>query len=284
MASAAVEPNDLFGVKGLVAVITGGGTGIGLMMTQALESNGAIVYIIGRRKEPLEKAAATAKHGNIRTIVGDVSSKADLERAVAEIKSAIGYVNIVIANSGVTGPGMQGLPPQPSISDFRNHLLGWDTAELTNTYAINSTGVLNTVAAFLELLDEGNKRGNLKQRSQVIATASIGGYNRTPLAGYTYGPSKAAVIHLMKMFASSLVPYNIRSNVIAPGFYPSEMTEEFISKTKEWPKNVVPEQRLGDPEDIAGAILFLVSRAGAYINGNVLVTDGGRLGVMPSSY
>ncbi|KAI1644020.1 NAD(P)-binding protein [Daldinia loculata] len=286
MASPSVEPNDLFGVKGLVVVVTGGGSGIGLMMVNALESNGAIVYVIGRRKETLEKAAATAKHGNIRIIQGDVSNKADLERAVAEIKSAVGYVNVVVANSGVPGPTMGALPQNPSISDFRNFVFGWDTAEFNNTYAVNSTGVFFTVAAFLELLDEGNKRGNLKQKSQVIATSSIGAYNRIPAAGYAYGSSKAGVVHMMKQLATALVPYGIRSNVIAPGFYPSEMTEPLLQNrpTQEWPKSVVPEQRLGDQEDIAGAILFLVSKAGAYINGNVLVTDGGRLGVVPAAY
>ncbi|KAI1077227.1 NAD(P)-binding protein [Whalleya microplaca] len=286
MASASVEPTNLFNVKDLIVVVTGGGTGIGLLITQALESNGAIVYIIGRRKESLEKAASTAKHGNIRPIQGDVTSKTDLERIVAEIKSAVGYVNVVIANSGVSGPTLLGMPPNASLSEFRNHLLGWDTDAFTNTFAVNSTGVFNTVIAFLELLDEGNKRGNLKQKSQVIATASIGAYNRSPVAGYAYAGSKAGVIHMMKQFATSLVPYDIRSNVIAPGFYPSEMTEPVLKQNegKVWPKSVVPEQRFGDSEDIAGVILFLVSKAGAYINGNVLVTDGGRLSVLPSTY
>ncbi|KAI1103729.1 NAD(P)-binding protein [Jackrogersella minutella] len=286
MASPSIEPNDLFGVKGLVVVITGGGTGIGLMMTQALESNGAIVYILGRRKETIEKAAATAKHGNIRPIQGDVTSKVDLERAVAEIKSAVGYVNVVIANSGTSGPNVTKTPSEPSLTEFRNQLLGLDTLAFTKTYDVNATGVFNTIVAFLELLDEGNKRSNLKQRSQIIATASIGAYNRVPLAGYAYGPSKAAVIHMMKEFATSLVPYGIRSNILAPGFYLSDMTADLERNfpPKDWPKSFVPEQRFGDAEDFAGNILFLVSRAGAYINGNVLVTDGGRLSVLPSAY
>ncbi|KAI0381317.1 NAD(P)-binding protein [Hypomontagnella monticulosa] len=284
MATPSVEAADLFGVKGLVAVITGGGSGIGLMMAQALETNGAIVYIVGRRKEAVEKAATTAKHGNIRPLQGDVTSKADLERIVTEIKTAVGYVNVVIANSGTLGPTVHAMPPDPSISDFRNFLLSWDTDTFTNTYAVNDTGVFNTVAAFLELLDEGNKRGNLKQKSQVIATASVGAFNRNPVAGYAYASSKAGVIHMMKQFATGLVPYSIRSNIIAPGFYPSEMTATFADKDRVWPKTVIPEQRWGDSEDVAGAILFLVSRAGAYINGNVLVTDGGRLGVIPSAY
>ncbi|KAI0886557.1 NAD(P)-binding protein [Annulohypoxylon maeteangense] len=281
MASSSVEPNDLFGVKGLVVVITGGGTGIGLMMTKALESNGAIVYIIGRNQEVLDKAAGTARHGNIRTIQGDVTNKADLERAVAEIKSAVGYVNVVIANSGRSGPNAREMLSENNISKFRDLLLGLDTTEFTNTYAVNTTGVFNTVVAFLELLDAGNKCG-LKQRSQVIATASIGAYVRTPVAGYAYGPSKAAVVQMMKQFATSLVPFNIRSNILAPGFFPSDMTTGVQTLVQD--KKFVPEQRYGDSEDMAGAIMFLVSRAGAYLNGNVIVNDGGRLGIVPSSY
>ncbi|UPL00310.1 hypothetical protein LCI18_011244 [Fusarium solani-melongenae] len=269
--ASAFDINNLFNVNGLIAVVTGGGSGIGLMISQALEANGAIVYIIGRRKDVLRSASSTAatdpeqKHGNIHPIQGDITNKKDLERAVSKIESSHGYVNVVIANADIGGPSLTKLP---------------------DTFTINTVGVLNTVFAFLELLDAGNKKGNLKQRSQVIATSSIGGFNRSPALGYAYGGSKAAVTHIFKQLSTSLGQFNIRANVIAPGFYPSEMTTEAIEyrKTAGWPKSVVPEERPGDEEDVAGAVLFLVSRAGAYINGNVLVTDGGRLGVVPASY
>ncbi|OIW30406.1 NAD(P)-binding protein [Coniochaeta ligniaria NRRL 30616] len=284
--ASSVDITDIFEVKGLVAVVTGGGSGIGLMMAQALEANGAVVYIIGRRKEVLDKAASTAKHGNIRPVRGDITSKPDLEAAVAEIRSAHGYVNVVVANAGIGGPSLADLPAQASLSEFRTHIWNWDAQYFNETLAVNVGGVFNTVAAFLELLDAGNKRGNLKQRSQVIATSSIGAFNRSPLLGYAYGGSKAAVVHIFKQLSTSLGPYNIRANVIVPGFYPSEMTHEVIEHRNKtgWPKSIIPEERPGDEQDIAGAILFLVSRAGAYINGNVLVTDGGRLGVVPSTY
>ncbi|TDZ32565.1 Short-chain dehydrogenase/reductase SAT3 [Colletotrichum spinosum] len=300
MASPSLQAADLFSVKDLVAVVTGGGTGIGLMIAQGLEANGATVYIIGRRQEALDKAAATAqpqssdshndtlraqKHGNIRAIQGDVTSKADLERAAEHIKSAHGYVNVVVANSGISGPALRGLPPNPSVSEYRDFLWRWDPAAFTETFAVNATGVFFTAAAFLGLLAEGNGRGGLKQRSQLIATSSIGAYNRNPM-GFAYGASKAAVVHMFKQLSTALVPFDIRANVIAPGFYPSEMTTGAIEQHREtgWPKSTIPEGRAGDIEDMVGAVLFLVSRAGAYTNGNVLVTDGGRLGVVPSSY
>ncbi|KAJ0382808.1 hypothetical protein COL922a_011777 [Colletotrichum nupharicola] len=284
MASASLQAADLFSVKDLIVVVTGGGTGIGLMIAQGLEANGAIVYIIGRRQEALDKAASTAKHGNIRTIQGDVTSKSDLEKAVSQIKSAHGYVNVVIANSGIGGPALKGMPANPSISQWREFVWNWDPEEFTKTFAVNATGVFFTVAAFLELLDEGNKRSNFKQRSQVIATSSIGAFNRQPM-GFAYGASKSAVVHMMKQLSTVLVPYDIRSNVIAPGFYPSEMTTATVEQHKDgWPKTTIPEERAGDAEDMVGAVLYLVSRAGAYTNGNVLITDGGRLAVVPSSY
>ncbi len=146
-----------------------------------------------------------------------MTSKVDLDRAVSEIKSAVGYVNVVVANSGVSGPAMDGMPSNPSLSQYRDHLWGWDAEDFTNTYAVNTTAVFYTVTAFLELLSEGNKQGNLKQRSQAIAVASIAGYNRMPLAGYAYSSSKAGVIHMMKQFSTSLGQFNIRANVIAPG-------------------------------------------------------------------
>ncbi|KAI1332793.1 NAD(P)-binding protein [Xylariaceae sp. FL0255] len=283
--SVSLDAKSLFEVNGLVAVITGGGSGLGLMMAQALEANGAIVYIIGRRKESLEKAAATAKHGNIRHIVGDVTSKPSLEAAASNISSETGgIVNLVIANSGISGPGMTGLPPNPDLATYTAHLASWKTEDINATLTTNVTGVFNTVVAFLHLLDAGNKKGGFKQRSQVIAISSIGAFNRRPLAGYAYSSSKAAVVHLMKSFATTLVPYNIRSNVICPGLYPSELTTNIMSAIKSFTKDQYPEERPGDVEDMAGAILFLASKAGSYMNGNVLVTDGGRLAVMNASY
>ncbi|KAF2116322.1 short-chain dehydrogenase/reductase [Lophiotrema nucula] len=285
MASISLDPADLFSVKGLVAVVTGGGTGIGLMIAKALEANGATVYIIGRRLEPLKAAASAAQHGNIIPIQGDVTSKPSLQTIVNQIKEEKGYINVLIANSGITGPSLKDMPKNPDLTTYQEHLWTWEPPSFTQTFEVNTTAVFFTITAFLGLLGEGNKQG-FKQTSQVVATSSIGGFNRLPLAGHAYGASKAAVTHMMKQFASTLVPYDIRANVLAPGFYPSEMTSGMMNQIgdKKWPKDFIPEQRAGDIEDMAGAILFLVGRAGAYVNGNVLVTDGGRLSIIPSTY
>lgn len=125
-------------------------------------------------------------------------------------------MNVVVANSGVTGPTMAGLPPNASLAAFRDHLWNWDPAEFNKAYEVNTTAVFYTLVAFLELLDEGNKRGNVGQTSQFIALSSVAAYIRVS-SGYAYGSSKAAVVHMMKQFATTLVPYDIRANVIAPG-------------------------------------------------------------------
>lgn len=157
------------------------------------------------------------KYGKIIPLQGDVSSKEDLARIVSVIESTDGYVNVLIANAGISGPTMKNLKPDPTISELREYLWNMDSQQFTNTYHVNVTGVFFSIVAFLDLLDAGNKKGNVEQKSQVIATSSVGGFNRYPWTGYDYGTSKAAVVHLMKQCATAFASYQIRSNIIAPG-------------------------------------------------------------------
>ena len=213
-----LEAAKLFNVNGLVAVITGGGSGIGLMMTKALALNGAHkVYIVGRRKEVLEAAAKESPHGNIIPIVGDVTSKDTLQSIASQIEKEVGYINVLIANSGIVGPSNISLTPQTSLEDYHSTLWNQSFDEYTRTFAVNTSAVFFCIIAFLKLLDAGNHKGNVEQKSQVIATSSIGSFNRKAKSGYAYGESKAATTHLMKQMATNLAPYGIRSNVIAPG-------------------------------------------------------------------
>jgi NAD(P)-dependent dehydrogenase (short-subunit alcohol dehydrogenase family) len=146
-----------------------------------------------------------------------VTSKDDLQQIVDHITKADGFINVLIANSGISGPGIQGLKPESSLSEVRSVLWATDSEAYTNTYAVNSTALFFSVIAFLELLDAGNAKGNVEQKSQVIATSSVASFNRQAFAGFAYGTSKAAVTHLMKQFSTMLSGYHIRSNVIAPG-------------------------------------------------------------------
>lgn len=213
-----LDAANLFAVKGLVAVITGGSSGLGVMMAKALALNGAHrIYIIGRRNNMLETTAKESPHGNIIPVVGDVTSKDDLKSIAATIEKEVGYINVLIANSGVAGPQSTSVTPETSLKDFQAALWELPFDDYTNTFAVNVSAVFFTVVAFLSLLDAGNAKGNVEQKSQVIATSSIAGFNRNVPGGYAYGQSKAATTSLMKQLATQLVPYGIRSNVIAPG-------------------------------------------------------------------
>ncbi|TVY92250.1 Short-chain dehydrogenase/reductase [Lachnellula willkommii] len=288
--------NNLFGVKGIVAVITGGGSGLGLYVANALDANGAkAVYIIGRRKEPLERAAKQSVNGTIIPLQGDVTSKDSLASLAEHIQKEQGFINVLFANSGILGVqnSQLNLPKdrKPTLKELKDAHWAPPIEDFTQALNVNISGVFYTSLAFLELLDEGNKKGNVEQKSNIIVTSSIAGFSRQVAAGISYSASKAGTTHLVKLLATQLTPYKIRVNAIAPGIFPSEMTignpaffngeprKEGGVKTE-----VAPLERSGSEEDIAGVALFLISKGGAYLSGNVIVPDGGRLGQMPATY
>jgi NAD(P)-dependent dehydrogenase (short-subunit alcohol dehydrogenase family) len=186
------------------------------MIAKALEANGAKVYIIGRRLGSLEKVAKEAKHGKIIPLRGDVTSKSDLARVVDTITQSDGFINVLIANAGIAGPESVPKKDNPTLAEIRDHLWEPDTVAFNDTFNANTTAVYYSTVAFLKLLDAGNQKGNVEQKSQVIAISSVASLHRN-VSGYAYSTSKAAVNHMMKMMATSWVPFHIRANVIAPG-------------------------------------------------------------------
>lgn len=307
-----LQAGNLFGVNGLNAIITGGGSGLGAYMARALAVNGANkIFIVGRRKESLEKTKASLPEQYSKVIiplVGDVTSKSSLASVSKEITDthATTTIDVLICNSGISGPSVATSNPKTqeplsSIAELAANMLKPDEQEITSTYHVNLTGIHITAATFLPLLDAANKARPsppssstaFKPRPQIITTSSIGGLNRKPFGNFSYGPSKAGVIHLTKQLATTLADHDIRANTIAPGLYLSEMTEGMMKSAGThdahnvegtWPKSMIPATRSGDEEDMAGVLLYLCSRAGAYVNGCVIVTDGGRLSVLPASY
>ena len=272
--------------------LVGGGTGIGLYIAKALEHNGAAaVYIVGRRKEVLESAAKQAKHGKIIPLPGDVTSKDSLHSIANQVRQQHGHINIIFANSGITGPNHTSMLPtdrQVSVKEFAELMWRPPMEDFTQALHVNVTAAFYTAIAFLELLDAGNQKCNVSQKSQIVMTSSIAGFNRKHTAGYAYAASKAGATHLVKQLATSFAPYMIRVNAIAPGLYLSEMTAHRFSKDASWegavPAEAVPLKRTGAEEDMAGTAIYLASRAGAYLDGNILVSDGGRLSITPASY
>ncbi|CAG5175442.1 uncharacterized protein ALTATR162_LOCUS8106 [Alternaria atra] len=217
--SANLSANTLFNVNGIVAVITGGGSGIGLMMTKALVANGAhLVYIVGRREDVLRSAAESIDPKIVIPLPGDVTSRESLLEIAKHVETKTGSINLLICNAGIMGPKPLKAAPgsaPPSLSEYRAHALETPMEEFTNTYAVNTTAVYYTTLAFLSLLDAGNTKSNMGAdvRSQVITTSSIGGFSRLPGASFAYNSSKAAVTHMTKMLATSFVPYGIRCNI-----------------------------------------------------------------------
>ncbi|POS78135.1 short chain dehydrogenase [Diaporthe helianthi] len=305
MSGSTGNPTELFSVNGMVALITGGGTGVGLMMAKALANAGAAkVYIAGRRLEVLESgpSAGLTQSLAVKTInkpdvvvplTCDVTSQDSLNSLVSEVEKRSGYLNLLVCNSGIGGPQVPYPSAETSLQEFREKTLAIPMDEYEKTFTVNVTAVWYTAMAFLELLDEGNKKGNLDWHGQVLVTSSIAGFNKKAPGGWAYGQSKAAATHSAKQLAGVLPKWGIRANALAPGLFPSEMSAPIVeamggSVSGEGliplNKNVVPLGRMGDTQDMMGTVLYLVSRAGAYLNGNVTVLDGGRLGTFPSTY
>ncbi|CAL3962648.1 unnamed protein product [Diplocarpon coronariae] len=227
------EIGNLFGIKGIVAVITGG-------------RSAKAVYIVGRRKESLEKAAAEAGNGSIIAVQGDVKSKESLEAVAEGMKKEQGSINVLFANSGVIG--------------FKEAVWGPSVEEFTHAYHVNVSGVFYTALPFLELLDEGNKQGDVEQKFNIIVTTSIAGFSRKLSAGFAYSTSKARTTHLL--FRRERMR-KIEGDIL---------------------KDLCSLERSGTEEDIAGTALYLMGRGGAYLSGNVIVPDCGKLGEMPTVY
>ena len=269
--------------------------GIGLMMTKAFALNGAHkVYIIGRRKDKLDETAKLSPT-NIVPIVGDVTSKASLTSIAAQIKQETGYINLICCNSGTMPPAVSVKPSSAtSVADYARAALELDPQDWATTFATNSTAIAFTTFAFLELLDEGNQRNNAPGRkSQVLVTTSIAGYLRNPGSNLAYGASKAAATHLIKHLAGTLAPVSIRVNGIAPGLFPSDLAEGLIAgvgakgdpgEEGSIDATVIPATRTGVESDMVGTVMWIASRAGAYLNGNVTVLDGGRVSQLPGTY
>ncbi|KAL2002493.1 hypothetical protein VTN02DRAFT_6668 [Thermoascus thermophilus] len=303
MAQAHLESSKLFSVEGLVAVITGGGSGLGRTMALALDANKASkVFIIGRREQALKETAAAATNGTVIPVVGDVASKESLQAAYDEVASRTDHIDLLIANSGIISPMDPRTPDgsTPTLRELRDLLWSVPMEDFTRASHVNVTGAYYTVLAFLPLLEAANEKrmapvpGELSPpRPQVILTSSVAGFSRLASFGTAYSLSKAAVNHLVKMLASRLAPYDIRVNGIAPGLYHTDMAAPMFAAhgvvgrgvtDGSLPRTMVPLTRGGSDQDLAGMILWMAGAAGGYLNGNIVVSDGGRLGSIPATY
>jgi NAD(P)-dependent dehydrogenase (short-subunit alcohol dehydrogenase family) len=229
------------------------------------------VYITSRKAKACEEAVAALnalpnkRPGAVAISVPADSSKiSEIERLAAEVAKTTDHVDILFANAGATW----GAP-------FETH----PESAFSKVMDLNVKSVFYTVQKFAPLLQ---KRATIESPSRIIVTASVAGLGVGTLgenATYAYSVSKAAAIHLAKNLAVELGPRGIITNAIAPGFYPTKMASGLMELQGGAAALAaeVPNKRLGQPEDIAGLVVFLSSRAAGHINGAVITTDGGSL-------
>ncbi|KAK0388311.1 hypothetical protein NLU13_4556 [Sarocladium strictum] len=277
--------DNLFDLTGKVALISGGGSGIGLMATQALAANGAKVYITGRTKSKLDTVVETYGKdipGSIVAITADVSSKDGVKALYDEIASREKALDILINNAGVSSSSLT-TESDGDAKEMKANL--FDNSKVTNddwsqVYNTNVTAQYFMTTAFLPLLQASSER-EPKWSSTVLFISSISGLIKTAQHHFSYNASKAAAVHLTRMLSAELTSSNlkIRVNGIAPGVFPSEMTTDGSDETQksfipaEKYKDKVPAGRAGRDEDMASAVLFAV--VNQYLQGQTFAVDGG---------
>jgi NAD(P)-dependent dehydrogenase (short-subunit alcohol dehydrogenase family) len=255
--------SDLFGVSGKTALVTGGSRGIGLMIARALVEAGARVIVSSRKSEDVQAAARELSQlGDCHAIPGDVSS-AEGTRALADATSAhFSQLDILVNNAGATwGAPLEEFPSS-----------GWQ--KVLNT---NLEGVFHLTIALLPQL---RAAAQAEDPARVVNIGSIDGLRTPSVENYSYSASKAAVHMLTRHLAKRLASEHITVNAIAPGPFESKMMAFALDdpQTREIIEQAVPLGRIGRPDDVAGLTLFLSSRAGSYVTGNVIPLDGGITG------
>jgi NAD(P)-dependent dehydrogenase (short-subunit alcohol dehydrogenase family) len=287
------DVSKLFDCTGFVCVVTGGGTGIGLMCSQALAANGAKVYITGRRTEAIENAAKSHNpiHDGSGTIIPigptDVTKKEDLEALVKDLQTKEKYINLLICNAGISGPKAE--PEHDDASDLKAKL--WDNESVedwNSTYNTDVTAVYFTTVAFLPLLQAAiEPQGPMpKFGSSVITISSMSGQMKHAQGHFAYNAAKGATVHLTKMMSAEFQRTWIRVNSIAPGYFPSEMTAKSSDENQksELPaekvqeKGHVPAMRGGKEEEMGMTALYLAKNQ--YVNGQIITVDGGVMNVI----
>ena len=249
---------NLFDVSGKVALVTGGSRGIGEMIAEGFVANGVKTYISSRKAEVCDVTAARlSEQGECISIPADLSTMEGIQLLADEIKARESHLDILVNNAGATWGA--------SIEEFPES--GWD-----KVMDINVKGPFFLTQALLPLLE---KAASADDPARIINVGSIDGLNVNKMGTYSYGPSKAAIHHLTRTFASHLADRHITANAIAPGPFPSKMTAGISATMGEEIRKHIPLKRWGEPADMAGAAIFLASKAGAYVSGAVIPVDGG---------
>ncbi|MCZ6781828.1 MAG: SDR family oxidoreductase [Proteobacteria bacterium] len=248
---------DLFSIRGKIALVTGGTRGIGLMIARGFAEAGARVYVSSRKAEACaETAAALSKNGECVGLAADLQSEAECLRLAQEIASRESELHILVNNAGTNW----GAP----LAEFPES--GWD-----KVLNLNLKGPFFLTRALLPQLEKASRPGD---PARVLNVGSIDGLSVPALETYSYSASKAALHHMTRVLARKLAP-RITVNAIAPGPFESKMMAATLDQFRDVIVAGCPMGRIGEPEDMAGVAIYLASRAGAYLTGTVIPVDGG---------
>ena len=251
-----IDTAELFSLKGRSALITGGSRGIGRMIAEGFSRAGARVYISARKAEACDAAARELSViGPCVSLPADVSTQGGVQQLVAAYQQHEKSLDILVNNAGAAW----GAPYE----DFPES--GWD-----KVVDLNLKAPFFLTQALTPLL----KRAATDHLAKVIHIASIDGVSVNPQETYSYAASKAGLIHLTRRMALKLAPERIAVSAIAPGAFASTMNKDARDHGDEVAQRI-PLGRIGTPEDMAGAAIFLASRAGDYVVGSTLIVDGG---------
>jgi gluconate 5-dehydrogenase len=255
---------NLFDLRSKTALVTGGSRGLGLQVAEALGEAGARLVVTSRKEGDLAQAVAQLRARGIEAshVAADASDPAEIARVCAESVRRLDGIDILVNNAGATW----GAPAES------HPLEAWDKVM-----------DLNLRSAFLFSQHVARESMIPRRGGRILMMASIAGLggNRMGLETAAYNASKGGLVNLTRALAAEWGEHGITVNAIAPGFFPSRMTKGTLERLGE--ENVaaaVPLRRLGDDEDLKGAVLLFASRAGKHITGQVLAVDGGASAVI----
>ena len=253
---------EMFDLNGQVAIVTGGGRGIGFKMAEGLAEVGANIVLCSRKVENCQKAAQNLAKLGVKTLAMacDVTSSASIQSVVNKTLEEFGKLNILVNNSGVTWGG--------PAEDYP--LEGWKKVMDTN---ITGAFLFSQIAG----------RTMIRQKSgciiNIASVMGVIGMESDAADAIAYSTSKGALITFTKDLAAKWARYNIRVNAIAPGWFPTDMTKWVLDHYGKKILSLVPMGRFGEPEELKGAVVYLASEASRYVTGIILPVDGGQLAI-----
>jgi NAD(P)-dependent dehydrogenase (short-subunit alcohol dehydrogenase family) len=250
--------DDIFDVRGRVALVTGASSGLGDNFARRLASKGCTVAVAARRAQRLEKLVQEigAAGGKARAVALDVADAASVAACIAEVSATLGAPDIVVNNAGIarSGPALE--------------LAEADWRDVMNT---NLDGAWRVAQASARAMVAAGKGGS------IVNIASVLGLRVSPHL-LAYATAKAALVQMTKALALEWARHRIRVNAIAPGYIETEINSGFFAtEAGQAMVKRVPQRRIGTPRDLDGALFLLASDAGAYMTGSIVVVDGGHV-------